>query len=452
MGNNGDYKAFLDKKTHVGCEHGFEPIWMPDILFPFQSYLDEWSIRKGRAAIFADCGLGKTFMQLVWAENVRLHTDKPVLILTPLAVAFQTVKEGAKLGLEVKHRREGIKKGDGIVVTNYERLHYFLKDDFAGVVCDESSILKNYSGATRLEITAFMSVIPYRLLCTATAAPNDYVELGTSSEALGELERKHMLAQFFTHDGGDTGTWRLKGHARSHLFWRWMTTWSRAVRTPSDLGFDDNGFILPELTTNEHIVSCNKAMDGMLFQLPAIGLQEQRDELRRTIDERCEMAASLVNAHDGASVAWCHLNVEGEKLKQLIPYSENIQGSDSEDKKEGAFRDFANGDLRDIISKPTIAGFGLNWQHCDHMTFFPSHSYEQFYQAIRRCWRFGQKNRVTVDVISTEGQAGVLANMKRKSEAADQMFKNIVAATGNELDLKKNKIRSDKKEEIPAWL
>jgi hypothetical protein len=390
-------------------------------------------------------------MQLVWAENVLRHTGKPVLILTPLSVAFQTVTEGAKLGLEVTHSRDG--SGSGIVVTNYERLHYFDSSKFGGVVCDESSILKNYSGSIRDAVTKFMYTIPYRLLCTATAAPNDYIELGTSSEALGVLERKHMLAQFFTHDGGETSKWRLKGHARSHLFWMWMTSWARAMRYPSDLGFDDNGFILPSLKTREHIVDAETKPEGLLFDLPAIGLTEQRDELRRTINERCEMAASLVNVHGDPAVVWCHLNKEGDMLGKMIDGAVNVQGSDSEDKKECAFRDFAKGNIRVIVSKPKIAGFGLNWQHCNHMTFFPSHSYEQFYQASRRCWRFGQKRPVTIDVISTEGQAGVLANMKRKSEAAELMFKNIIACMGEELHIEKNKKHQRiQKEETPSWL
>jgi hypothetical protein len=391
-------------------------------------------------------------MQLVWAENVLRHTGKPVLILTPLSVAFQTVTEGEKLGLEVTHRREGFIKGDGIVVTNYERLHYFNASDFSGVVCDESSILKNFNGSTRKQITDFMQQVDYGLLCTATAAPNDYMELGTSSEALSVLEQKHMLSRFFTHDGSDTGKWRLKGYARSHLFWRWMASWSRAIRKPSDLGFDDNGFILPKISTKEHVVYSDKLPEGFLIHVPAIGLDEQRNELRRTIEERCEMAAELANAHSDPVVSWCHLNKEGELLAELIDGSINVQGSDSEDRKECAFRDFAKGDIRAIVSKPKIAGFGLNWQHCNHMTFFPSHSYEQYYQSMRRIYRFGQKRKCMVDLITTEGQSGVVANMKRKSEQAEHMFESIVNAMANELHIDKGKtINYDKKETAPSW-
>ena len=446
-----EYATFIDRKTQLGGMYGFDPVWMPDLLFPFQVALIEWACRKGRAAIFADCGLGKTPMQLTWAENVARKTDGRVLILTPLAVAFQTVKEGVKFGVEVIHRRDGLHNGDRIVVTNYERLHYFDPDDFAGVVCDESSILKNFNGETRKAITDFMRKRPYRLLCTATAAPNDYIELGTSSEALGVMERKHMLAQFFTHDGGDTSKWRIKGHAREHLFWRWVCSWARAIRNPSDLGFDDDDFVLPELSVRDHIVSTIKPMDGYLFDMPAVGLTEQRADLRRTIDERCGMSAELCNAHDDPAVCWTNLNAEADLIAKMTHGAVNVQGSDSDEAKEEAFSAFANGDIRVVVSKPTIAGFGLNWQHCSHMTFFPSHSYEQYYQCVRRCWRFGQRNPVTVDMVTTEGQQNVMANMERKAAAATRMFEQLVEMMGSELNIKKT-IGYTKKEEIPSWL
>jgi len=446
-----DYAAFLDAKTHVGCDHGFDPAWMPGAMFPFQVSLVEWACRKGRAAVFADCGLGKTPMQLAWAENVARHTDGRVLILTPLAVAFQTVTEGTKFGVEVVHRRDGLRAGDRIVVTNYERLHHFNADDFDGVVCDESSILKNFDGATRQAVTDFMRKRPYRLLCTATAAPNDYVELGTSAEALGVMERRHMLSQFFTHDGGDTATWRLKGHTREHLFWRWVCSWARACRRPSDLGFDDGAFRLPELSVRGHVVSAARPRDGFLFDVPAVGLDEQRADLRRTTEERCAMAATVANAHDGPVVCWTNLNAEADAITRQARGAVNVQGSDSDDAKEEAFRAFACGDVRVIVSKPSIAGFGLNWQHCAHMTFFPSHSYEQYYQCVRRCWRFGQKRPVTVDVITTDGQANVLANMERKEESAARMFDQLILMMRNELE-KRTVTKYDKKEEIPSWL
>jgi hypothetical protein len=446
-----DYAEFLDRKTHVGAEHGFEPVWMPTMLFPFQVALTEWAIRKGRAAIFADCGLGKTFMQLTWAENVARKTDGRVLILTPLAVAFQTVKEGAKIGVEVTHRREGLHAGDRIVVANYERLHYFNAGDFTGVVCDESSILKNFDGETRKAITDFMRKRPYRLLCTATAAPNDYLELGTSSEALGELERKHMLAQFFTHDGGDTSSWVLKGHARTGQFWRWVCSWARALRKPSDIGCEDDGFDLPPLSVRAHVVTAARPRDGYLFDIPAVGLDEQRQDLRRSIAERCDMAAQLINAHNRPAVAWCNLNEEGNRLAKAIRGAVEVAGADSEEHKEQTFAAFIRGDARVLVTKPSIGGFGLNLQHCAHETFFPSHSYEQYYQAVRRCWRFGQVNPVTVDMITTDGQENVLRNLERKAEQASQMFDVLVAMMGKELRIEK-RTASAKSAEVPSWL
>lgn len=453
-----DYKTFLNRKAHSSLDHGFEPIWMPDSLFDFQVALTNWAIRKGRAAIFADCGLGKTPMQLIWAENVLRQTNKPVLILTPLAVAFQTVKEGEKFGVDVAHRRTGIKQGDGVIVTNYERLHYFDSNDFGGIVCDESSILKNFDGSTRQAVTEFMREIPYRLLCTATAAPNDYTELGTSSEALGYMGMYDMLSKFFKRQKGfcrigNMGGqgWEMRPYAQTD-FWRWVCSWARACRRPSDLGFENRGFSLPDLNRIDHIVTARKKRCGHLFDIPAIGLSEQREDLRRTLGERCEMVASLVNNNgDNHAVCWTNLNAEADLIRKLIPDSVNIQGSDTDEKKEDAFRAFADGKIRVLISKPTIAGFGLNWQHCAHMTFFPSHSYEQYYQAVRRCWRFGQKRNVTVDMITTDGQQNVLENMNRKHDAADAMFSKLTKMMMNELSISK---RNDaiNTEEIPSWL
>jgi hypothetical protein len=336
------------------------------------------------------------------------------------------------------------------VVTNYERLHHFNAEDFDGVVCDESSILKNFDGETRKAITDFMRKRPYRLLCTATAAPNDYIELGTSSEALGELRRVEMLAMFFSHNGGDTQKWSLKGHA-DHPFWRWVCSWARAMRKPSDVGCEDDGFELPKLIERVHTVSATKPIEGYLFDLPAVGLDEQRSDLRRTISERCGMAADLINGHSRPAVAWCNLNCESEMLAKLIPDAVEVKGSDSEEFKESAFMRFASGDVRVLVTKPSIAGFGMNWQHCAHMTFFPSHSYEQYYQCTRRCWRFGQKSSVTVDMIATDGQANVLKNMQRKSTQAMRMFDLLVKMMWSEMKMQTINDYT-RKEEVPSWL
>jgi hypothetical protein len=435
MSTNGTaYTEFLTRKTQSGSDRGFDPIGMPPELFDFQQQLVEWAVRKGRAAIFADCGLGKTPMGLTWADNVVRKTAKPVLYLTPLAVAQQTIREADKFGLEATLSRDGTVRGAGIVVTNYERLHLFDPNAFSGAVCDESSILKSFSGARRGEITTFMRHMPYRLLQTATAAPNDYVELGTSSEALGYMGHMDMLNRFFKNDlnnsaqgrmRGEVIKWRLKGHAELP-FWRWVCSWARACRRPSDLGFDDRAFILPPLNEVEHLVEANTIADGMLFALPAVGLKEQREERRRTVEERCEKVAELVNKTGQPALVWCHLNDEGDMLESLIPDAVQVSGSDSDDAKEDRLTSFADGKARVLITKPKIGAWGLNFQHCAHVTFFPSHSFEQYYQAVRRCWRFGQKRPVKVDIITTEGERGVMRNLQRKAEQADAMFSRLV--------------------------
>ena len=456
-----NYRNFLSNKAQLSADAGFEPLWMPDFAFDFQQYLIEWAIRKGRAAYLADCGLGKTPMQLAWAENVVRHTNKPVLIVTPLAVGRQTVKEGEKFGIECHISRDGSKKRN-ITTTNYEQLHKFSPDDFSGMVCDESSILKNFDGQIKESVTEFMRRMPYRLLCTATAAPNDYIEFGTSSEALGGLGYMDMLGMFFKNDQNSLHPstrqrgsawygckWRFKPHAE-RPFWQWLCSWARAVRKPSDLGFDDGEFVLPKLNIHQHIVQASRPLDGYLFTVPAHGLSEQRSERKHTVTERCERMAELV-LHNKTSVAWCHLNVEGDLLARLIPNSLQVSGSDSDEEKEEKFDAFASGQCSYFITKPKIAGFGLNWQHCAHTAMFPSHSFEQYYQSVRRFWRFGQRCDVTVDVITTEGESDVMQNLQRKAEATDKMFSMIVQEMGHELAVRPCDTFA-KQEAIPSWL
>jgi hypothetical protein len=455
--NQMDYGAFIHQKAHLGDSSGFSPLFMPDFLFPFQRDLTTWAIEKGRAAIFADCGLGKTPMQLVWAQNIVEKTCKPVLILTPLAVGKQTVREAEKFGIEAAQSRDG-KVAGPITITNYQQLHKFDWKDFGGVVCDESSILKNFDGQIKGQVTEFMKKLPYRLLCTATAAPNDYIELGTSSEALGQLGFMDMLNRFFKKAEATTsrsqeyrsGLYRFRGHGERD-FWRWICSWARAVRKPSDLGFPDDGYKLPPLKTVEHVVTARTPNPDFLFDMPAIGLAEQRSERRRSIIERCEMAANLVCDTGKAAVCWCHLNDEGKNLTSMIPGAVEVSGKDSDEYKEETFEAFASGQIRVLVSKPVIAGFGLNWQHCSHQTFFPSHSFEQWYQSIRRCWRFGQKNPVKVDVISSEGESGVLANMNRKSDQAEEMFSKLVSLINNEIRIEQTNNHT-KKQDNPSWL
>lgn len=455
------YQDFLERKAQIGGNYGFDPIELPDWLFDFQKALVEWATRKGRAAIFADCGLGKTPMQLAWCDNIVRKTNKPVLVLTPLAVSHQTLKEADKFGIEAERSLDGKFTGK-IIITNYERLHYFNREDFIGIACDESSILKNFDGARRNEITEFQKKMPYRSLWTATAAPNDYIELGTSSEALGVMGYMDMLNRFFKNDQNTSDTkakwrgqsggnpkWRFKKHAEEP-FWRWVCSWARAIRRPSDLGFSDGDFILPELIERETVINCSRPLNGKLFVEPAHGLREQREERRMTIKERCEMAAEKVRTN-GAAVIWCNLNDEGDLLENIIPDAEQVSGSMDDDKKEAILTNFSSGNIRVLIIKPKIGAFGLNWQHCAHTTFFPTHSYEQYYQGVRRMWRFGQTRPVVVDIITTKGEIDVLMNLKRKAVQADQMFSRLVGFMNDALKIE-SKDAHTKKERIPAWL
>ena len=452
------YDDFLARKAQLANAGGFEPADLPGHLFAFQTVLVEWAVRQGRGAIFADCGMGKTPMSLAWAEQVNRRTGRPVLLLTPLAVGFQIVSEAHKFGHDADLSRTG-KVTAPITVSNYEQLPKFDPDDFSGIVCDESSILKSFDGTTRAGVTEFARRLPYRLLGTATAAPNDWIELGTSSEALGGLGYMDMLTRFFTNKqrstssrgrgmSGDAIAWRLKGHAEQP-FWQWVSTWARAIRRPSDYGYDNGPFTLPDLTVRETLVEASRPADGQLFDVPAYGLREEREENRRTLTERCEAAAAaLADARSG--VAWCHLNDESELLAHLIPGAVEIRGSDSPDEKESKLRGFSEGDIPFIVTKPTIGAWGLNWQHSHRMTYFPSHSYEQWYQAVRRMWRFGQTSEVTVDVITTEGGSNVLANLRRKADQADAMFTALVEHMNQARDI--DRVAYDKPVEVPAWL
>jgi hypothetical protein len=458
------YQDFLETKRHLSDGGGFEPIEMPSALLDFQEFATAWALRKGRAALFFDCGLGKTLMQLAWADNVARKTNRRVLVLTPLAVASQTIREGEKFGIECYRSAGELRQGAEVVVANYEKLHHFNPADFAGVVCDESSILKNFDGKRRGQITEFLRTLEYRLLATATAAPNDYTELGTSSEALGGLGLYDMLGRFFKNDQNNVSTkrgwalqggepsgpkWRFKGHAEGQ-FWRWVCSWARACRKPSDLGFEDRDFALPELIERDHIVQAAMLAPGMLFAMPARGLSEEREERRRTITERCDKAAELVD-HDRPAVIWCHLNDEGNRLAKIIPGAVQVRGADSDEEKERAYEAFASGETRVLVIKPKIGAFGLNWQHCAHVVSFASHSYEQDYQAVRRCWRFGQRSPVTVDRIFSEGEASIRANLARKSEAASRMFSELVAHMNHAIRLNSGRTFNEEPE-VPPWL
>lgn len=465
------YHTFLARKTGLERDGGITPPALPSFLYDFQASLVEWALRKGRAAIFADCGLGKTPMQLVWADAIAQHARKPVLILTPLAVGHQTQTEAEKFGIDAQRSKEGTVHFP-LTITNYERLHYFTAADFAGVVVDESSCLKNFDGVRRTAITDFLKRIPYRLLCTATPAPNDYPEIGTSSEALGGLGHMDMLTRFFTNKERTSAPrrhshyrqsrrqdqdvlfgsspWRFKGHAEVP-FWKWVCSWARALRKPSDMGFDDTRFVLPPLIEKPHQIASRSTPDGMLFSLPAHGLAEQRSERRRTLHERCEYAASLVAHTQAPAIVWCHLNSEGDMLRGLIPDGEQISGQDDDDTKEAKLTAFLTGQTRVLITKPVIGAWGLNLQHCAHVVYFPDHSYERYYQSIRRCWRFGQQHPVTVDLIMTEGDQAVMQNMQRKAVAADRMLSRLVAYMHESLSLSTGAYGATATE-VPSWL
>lgn len=453
-----NYTEFLARKAQLANAGGFTPTGLPGHLFDYQTNLVDWACRQGRGGIFADCGLGKTPMSLAWADQVHRQTGKPVLLLTPLAVGFQIVTEAEKFGHEAALSRDGTTPAP-ITVTNYEQISKFEPDQFGGVVCDESSAIKSFEGARRAEVTEFMRRIQYRLLGTATAAPNDYIELGTSSEALGHLGHMDMLTRFFVNDnrsvssrgrtnGGAAIQWRLKGHA-AEPFWRWVSSWARAMRKPSDYGYSDAGHHLPPLTIRETLVDASTPADGTLFDVPAHGLREEREENRRTLTERCEAAAAILeDARPG--VAWCHLNDESSLLTKLIDGAVEIAGSDSPDAKEDKLAAFTRGEIRVLVTKPSIGAWGLNWQHCHRATYFPSHSYEQWYQAVRRFWRFGQQHPVTIDVITTEGGSRVLANLQRKAAQADAMFTALVEHMNHARTVDAHDYRTPM--EVPAWL
>lgn len=455
MSNIEEYRKFVNSKTHLAGEFGFAPVYENSNCFDFQSYLIEWALRSGRSATFADCGLGKTLMQLVWAENVHRKTNKPVLIVSPLSVSKQTVAEAEKFGISAYRSRDGkFKIGSGIITTNYERLHYFDPCIFSGVVCDESSILKNFDGATRARITEFMRKMKYRALYTATPSPNDYTELGTSSEALGDMPYMDMLQAFFKstddtlHPEHIGKNWRFKGHAESH-FWRWVASWARALRRPSDLGFCDDGWHLPDLIEVRHEIS-STPLNGQLFAMPVRGMKEERIERRNTIAKRCDKAAELITEHE-QGVMWCHFNAEAEYLASNVRGAVNLSGSDCDDEKEEKFEAFKSGEIKYLVTKPKIAALGVNWQHCANCTYFDDYSYEQYYQAVRRFWRFGQKRPVTVHQIGTTGLSNVTNSRKRKAVAADTMFVEMVRYMRDAMSRKIAPV-SSLPLEVPSWL
>ena len=423
------YSQFIAGKLSRFSSVGFDaPAINPD-LFDFQDALTRWALRVGRCALFADTGLGKTRMQLAWADAVRQKHGGNILILAPLAVAEQTCEEGAAMGIEVRHVREA-QPLDGICITNYERVHKFDCSELAGVVLDESSIIKHHDSKSFGQLTDVMRDVPYKICATATPAPNDWTELGTHAEFLGVCSRPEMLAEFFVHDAAKTQDWRLKGHARA-AFWEWVSSWAAVVRNPSDLGFDGTRYELPWLNVEQHTIKTEgEPLPGQLFALEASTLSERRTARRASVTARVRDCADLANSTHGAWVVWCDLNTESEMLTEAIDGAIEVRGSQSLDEKEAALNAFRHGEARVIVTKPSIAGFGLNWQHCANMSFVGvTDSYESYYQAVRRCWRFGQTKPVNVHVFSSDLEGAVVANLKRKEEAAAQMAEEMVSFT-----------------------
>lgn len=452
------YEEFLKNKSHLPGNYGVSPLWLPDNMFDYQKYVAEHNITKGRCATFLDTGLGKTLIELVIAKNYVVSTNKPVLILTPLAVAFQFIKEAEKFGIDdISYSKDG-KYHTKIVICNYERLHYFNPNDFDCVILDESSILKNFDGATKQAITTFLKKVKYRFLFTATPSPNDFVELGTSSEALGYLGYTDMLTKFFTNNE-DTisplhiGTeWVLKGHAKDNFF-RWVSGWSISMRKPSDLGFDDTRHILPELITNFHSVKNDKNMvinrQILMFNMSARSQTEVSEEQKLTIEKRCERAIELASEHE-CSVYWCNLNPEGDLLQRLDKNAYQLKGSMPLEKKEEILLAFANGEIKKLITKPKITAFGLNWQHCGHTVYFPTWSYEKYYQAIRRFWRFGRIGSVTADLVYSDGQKRVLDSLLIKAEKSNQLFSQLNSSLHTDFTVHKSEF--NKPISLPSFI
>ena len=458
-----NYEDFLKSKEIRYDSCGFEPETDNPKLFQWQSDIVRWALMKGRSAIFADCGLGKTPMQLQWAAEVSRHEGKPVLICAPLAVAKQTQREGVKFDVPVTVCRKGVDVKPGVNVTNYEMLEHFDAEVFAGVVLDESSILKDASSSTRKMLTEKFRNTPFKLCCTATPSPNDFMELGTHSDFLGVMNQPEMLATFFCHDGGNTSKWRLKGHAEAKFF-EWVASWACCITNPADLGYDGSDFVLPELEIEEIVTKtkdmANREGQYVLFAETALSLNERREARRNSLDDRVEAAAEIANGTDDQVLVWCDLNAESEALAEAINGAVEVRGSQTPDFKENAMNGFTDGVNRVLVSKPSIAGWGMNWQQCNTMIFVGlSDSFEAYYQAVRRCWRFGQKRPVKVYIIISEAEGCVKQNIERKQADAQRMTKELVKFTKDILSAEirhtsrmiENYITVERME-MPAWI
>lgn len=452
-----NYQEFLESKRHNTINFGFEPEYFNPYLFDFQKHIVNYAVRKGRCAIFLDTGLGKTLIELTIAYNYIRKTNKPVLIITPLAVANQFLIEAEKFGIpDVEHTKNG-KYSKKIVLINYERLHYLTPDSFDCVILDESSILKNFDGAIKQQVTSFLKKVKYRFLATATPSPNDYIELGTSSEALGYLGYMDMLSRFFKNNQNNVAKlsqiakarqgeeWYLKPHAEND-FWQWVAIWSVSAKKPSDLGFNDDRFILPELHEVQTIIRNENPLtingQTRLFSVAAIGFKEIKQEAKATIRQRCEIAVEKAEKHN-ISVYWCNLNDEADTLLALDKAAVEVRGNMDIDKKEDILLNFSTGQIKKLVTKTSITAFGLNWQHCNHTTYFPTYSYEQYYQAIRRFWRFGQKRDVFVDLVLSDGQERIMQSLLIKRDKAIKMFEKLTKYTNASYTIKQKEFNKN---------
>ena len=456
-----DYKEFLSSKRIAveACGFTVDESAINRKLFPWQRDVVRWALRRGRAALFQDCGLGKTAQQLEWASHVCRHTEGRVILLAPCAVGPQTVREAAKFNITtpVKHVADASEVIDGINVTNYERLHLFDLEQFVGVVLDESSILKSFTGAIKRQLIKSFANTPYRLACTATPAPNDLMEIGNHSEFLGAMPSNEMLSVWFINDSMQVGKYRLRKHAVRD-FWNWIASYAVCLSSPADMGHDSSGYDLPPLNLHEHVIECESATPGHLFDVGGISATTVHQEKRRALSDRADAVADLVNADSEQWAVWCDTNYEADALKARIPDAVEVRGNHSDAVKERAFLDFQEGRARVCITKPEIGGFGLNWQHCHKTTWFAGYSYEKFYQAIRRMWRFGQQMPVEVHVVMTDNEQSIVDTLRRKAEGHEQM-KSEMADAMREFQIESiygrrqlSEYRPSQEMEIPKWL
>lgn len=456
-----NYDEFIQQREYASIDAGFSPdeSTYPDQIFDHQRAIVSWACRRGRAGVFMDTGLGKTITQLTWGDQVQRHTDGYVILLAPLAVAHQTEREADKFGINARFIEwEEQAQEPGIYITNYEKLGHFDRETWSGVILDESSILKGMNGRIRAQITEFFSDTPYRLSCTATPSPNDFMELGTQSEFLGIMSQLEMLAMFFIHDtSGGTGDWRLKHHGKAK-FWKWLSTWCVFMRTPADIGFNTDGYDLPPVDYHQYVIE-TEAKNG-LFVEPAQSLSERNQARRETVEARCRQAADIVNSLDEPAVVWCHLNDESALLTELIEGAVEVKGSDKPEHKTKAMLDYADGNIKCMVTKPKIAGFGMNWQSSRHCVFVGlSDSWESYYQAIRRQWRFGQTETVHCHVVSADIEGAVVENIRRKDaqheELSSAMMEHMADLMKTEIfgaKLEKTDYAAETDMKLPSWI